>query len=221
VTYARRVQWRLLADVPEERVRLLLSIARRRRFDRGEVVFHRDDPGDSMHLVSAGHFAVRIATPIGDTVTLAICRPGDSFGELALIGGEGRRSATVEALEAAETFAVTQGDFERLRREQPAVSEVLVAMLAAQVRQLNERLLEALYVSTDRRVLRRLVELATTYGPKGELPLTQDELASCAGASRGTVNRVLREEQRRGSVELRRGRTIVLDLDALRRRASG
>ena len=64
------MQWALLADVPEEQLRLLLSIARRRRFSRGEVVFHRDDPGDSLHLIAAGHFAVKVTTPIGNTVTL-------------------------------------------------------------------------------------------------------------------------------------------------------
>ena len=38
------MEWRLLEGVPEQEVRQLLSLARRRRFSRGEVVFHRDDP---------------------------------------------------------------------------------------------------------------------------------------------------------------------------------
>jgi DNA-binding transcriptional regulator LsrR (DeoR family) len=50
------------------------------------------------------------------------------------------------------------------------------------------------------------------------VPLTQEEIAELAGTSRATVNRVLREAERRGSVELRRGRTAVLDLDELLRR---
>lgn len=220
----REVQWALLADVPEEQLRLLLSIARRRRFSRGEVVFHRDDPGDSLHLIAAGHFAVKVTTPIGNTVTLALRGPGENFGEMALVSGDTRRSATVEALEPAETFSVYQTDFERLRHEHPAVDRVLIALLAQEVRAINDRLLEALYVSSDRRVLRRLVELAARYPADDApqvLPLTQEELAMWAGASRGTANRVLREEQERGTIELRRGRTIVLDLEALRRRARG
>jgi CRP-like cAMP-binding protein len=48
------VEWRLLEGVPEEQVRELLKIARRRNFVRNEVVFHRHDPGDSLHLVSKG-----------------------------------------------------------------------------------------------------------------------------------------------------------------------
>jgi CRP-like cAMP-binding protein len=43
------------------------------------------------------------------------------------------------------------------------------------------------------------------------IPLTQEEIAEIAGTSRATVNRVLREEERRGVIELKRGRTIVVD----------
>jgi CRP/FNR family transcriptional regulator, cyclic AMP receptor protein len=89
--------------VPEEEIRRLLSIARRRRFSRNEVVFHREDPADSLHLVSKGRFAIRIMTPLGDTVTIGIRVPGDSFGEMALVAEGRKRSATVEE---AETFAV-------------------------------------------------------------------------------------------------------------------
>lgn len=212
------MQWHLLGDVPEEQIRLLLSVARRRKFARGEIVFHRDDPGDSLHLVTTGHFAVKVMTPLGDTVTIAVPGPGEHFGEMALVGAEPRRTATVEALEQSETFAVYQADFERLRREHPSVDQVITAVLVSEVQTLKERLLEALYLPVERRILRRLVELAGVYGD-GELPLTQEELAMFAGASRGTVNRVLREEQQRGTLELRRGRTIVRDVDALRQRA--
>ncbi len=64
---------------------------------------------------------------------------------------------------------------------------------------------------------RRLVELAATY-EDGVVPLTQEDIAAMAGTSRATVNRVLREEVRLGTVALARGRTTVLDLDGLERR---
>jgi CRP-like cAMP-binding protein len=95
------VEWRLLEGVPADQVRELLQIARRRTFARNEVVFHRDDPGDSLHLIRKGRFAVRGMTPLGDVATIAIRAPGESFGEMALIADEARRSATVAALEDA------------------------------------------------------------------------------------------------------------------------
>ena len=105
------MKWQLLEGVPDENVQRLLKVARRRSFRRGEVVFHRGDPADSLHLVAKGRFAIRVMTPVGDQATIAVRGPGESFGEMALVGEEASRSATVEALEAAETFCVYETEF--------------------------------------------------------------------------------------------------------------
>src|SRR5262249_49768363 len=144
------MSWRLLQDVPADYIRLLLSVARRRRFDRREVVYHFGDPADSLHLVSSGRFLVRVATQLGETGTLALLGPCEIFGEMALAGVEPRRSATVEALEPSETFAVYETDFERLRQQHPSIDRVLVALLVGEVRSLNERLLEAFLANSPR-----------------------------------------------------------------------
>jgi CRP-like cAMP-binding protein len=79
------VRWDLVGRRAEEEVRRLISVARRRTFGRGEVVFHRKDPADSLHLIQKGRSAVRIMTPLGETATIAVRGPGDSFGEMALV----------------------------------------------------------------------------------------------------------------------------------------
>jgi CRP-like cAMP-binding protein len=216
------MEWPLLAGVPDEDVQAVLGIARRRRFERGEVVFHQDDPADTLHLISKGRFVVRITTSLGDTAIFSVLGPGEMFGELALLG-DARRSATVAALDAGETRSVHRIDFERLHSRNPQTSQVLIAILSSQVRRLSGHLVEALYVSADKRVLRRLVEMAAIFADgqaqDGTLvPLTQEDLASLAGTSRATVNRVLREEEARGTLKLGRGRTTVLDPDELARR---
>lgn len=216
------MEWALLDGVPDGDVQRVLSIARRRTFRRGEVVFHMGDPADTLHLIVSGRFAVRVQTALADVAVLTVLGPGEPFGELALLDPDGRRSATVEALEPGETRSIHRPDFERLRREHPSVTEVLTAILAGQVRRLSGHLLEALYLPADRRVLRRLAELAEIYAPgAGEavIPLRQEDLAGLAGTSRATVNRVLRDEEGRGTVRLSRGRTVVLDREALARRA--
>jgi CRP-like cAMP-binding protein len=218
------MRWPLLEGVPEPDVQRVISIARRRRFGRGEVVFHQDDPADTLHLVAKGRFAVRVSTQLGDTAILRVMGPGEMFGELSLLGDEeSRRSATVAALEPGETLSVHQLDFDRLRRTHPETANVMIAILAGQVQRLSRHLLEALYVSADKRVLRRLVELAEIYGIEEDgtqtepvvVPLTQDDLAGLAGTSRATVNRVLREQEERGSLKLGRGRTTISDVKAL------
>ena len=137
------VQWALLAGVSDEEVRELLRIARRRRFERNEVVFHQDDPGDSLHLIVKGRFSVRVTTPLGDAAMIAVRGPGESFGEMALVAEEPRRTATLTALEDAETFAVYRLEFERLyhaRRNAYQHAHLRVDAGSASVDQIVEQL---------------------------------------------------------------------------------
>ncbi|HET7647713.1 MAG TPA: Crp/Fnr family transcriptional regulator [Gaiellaceae bacterium] len=213
----------LFKHLPEPELRRLVAIARRRRFARSEVVFHRDDPADTLHLIVRGYFAARLETRLGDTVTTAVHGPGDAFGELALLDSEQSRSTTVAALSAAETYAVRRDDFSRLRREYPEVNDVLARLLAQRLRRTTELLTEALFVSAELRVVRRLAELAALYGgraPNTVVPLAQHELAELAGTSRATVNRVLGAETQEGTVSLGRNRITVVDPDRLAARAA-
>lgn len=181
------------------------------------MVFHREDPADSLHLIARGRFAARLQTPLGDSVLLDVLGPGQSFGELALLLPDTRRSATVSALEEGETRSVYRDDFARLQRQHPGVKDVLLTLLADQLRRSSDRIVEAHYVDAETRVRRRVCELAKTYG-SGVVPLTQEDLAAIAGTSRATVNRVLRDEERRGTVALQRGRVTVRDADELEHR---
>ena len=211
------MEWPLLADLPPADVRQLLSIARRRTFDKGEVVFHRDDPAESLHLIARGRFGARVQTPVGDSVLLEVLGPGQAFGELALMLPGARRSATVSALESGETRSVYRDDFALLQREHPGVKDVLLRLIAEQLERATDRVVEAHYIDAETRVRRRLAELATTYD-SSVVPLTQEDIAAMAGTSRATVNRVLREEVRAGAVALARARTTVVDVEALRSR---
>ncbi len=214
------MEWRLFAGIPGEDVRAVLALARRSTYRRGEVVFHRHDPADSVHLIVKGRYDVRVVTPLGDTISLGIRGPGEAFGELAVMT-EGERSATVTALEPGETLVVRGSELRRLARRHPSVDEVLVRLLAEHVAFLSERLVEAYTVGAETRVARRVLELARVFSspPPVTIPLIQEDIAALAGTSRATVNRVLRDAERSGIVELRRGRTVVLDELALTRLA--
>jgi len=211
------VEWDLFKGLPEEWVRQIVSDARRRRFARREVLFHEGDPAASVHLIARGRVAVRVTTPLGDVATLDLLVAGDLLGEMALLLPGAARSATAVALEPTDTLVVDAARFAAMRAEQPALADVLIQLLSARVRQLNDRLVEALYVPADVRLLRRVLELAQVYGDT--IPLTQEDLAGLAGATRATVNRVLRREEKVGTVALSRGQLTVLDRATLARRA--
>jgi CRP/FNR family transcriptional regulator, cyclic AMP receptor protein len=212
----------VFAAVPAD---VLRRSGRRRRFDRGEVVFHRDDPGDSLHRIDSGRFAARIVTPVGDAATVSLHGPGDVFGLLAVVGTEHRRTATVVALERAETLAIPRSVFLELRDQHPPIRDALEELLAAQLAATTNRLVEALYTPVAARVRNHLVELAGLYGDLAAaevtIPLSQEHLAGLSGTTRETVNRVLKQEQERGAVRLGRSRIVATPALLAERRSLG
>lgn len=211
-----------LDDLPDDDRRRVISEARRRKFAKNEVIFHEGDPGDSLHVIARGHVAIRAATPLGDTATFTVLGPGQAFGEQALLTEASLRTASAVALEPTETHAITRTRFDQLRDENPAVDRFLVLLLADQVRRLSAHLTEALYVPVETRLLRRLLSLAESYGSSDgtiTIPLTQDDIATMAGTTRPTANRVLKGIEDDGVIAMARGRIEVLDLDDLTRRA--
>jgi CRP-like cAMP-binding protein len=216
------MDWKLLTSLTTEEQRRVISQTQRRRFRRGEVVFHEGDPGDSLHLIAKGHVAVRRSTPLGEIATLVVLGPGDYFGELILVSPESGRNATVVALDAMETLSLHRDQLQMLRSEYPGIDRFLLDAMAKEIRRLSSLLSDALYVPVDKRVLRRLLEVANAYGndePARVVPLTQDDLASLAGTTRPSANKALRLAQDAGLITMSRGEIRLLDPDGLARRA--
>jgi CRP-like cAMP-binding protein len=216
------MEWSLLAGLSDEDQRTVVALARRRRFGRGEIIFHEGDPGDAMHLLAKGRVAIRVTTPLGDIATLLVLGVGDHFGEMAVISSA-PRNATAVALEPTETLSIHRAQFEELRQRHREVDRILLEAAIAEVRRLSHQLLEALYVPVDKRVVRRLLDLVAVYRVEGEepiiIPLTQEDLAQMAGTTRPTANKVLRAAEEAGVLAISRGRIDVIDTRALAKRA--
>jgi CRP/FNR family cyclic AMP-dependent transcriptional regulator len=212
-------RWRLFAGLPSDVSRTFLAAAVRKRYAKGEVIFHEGDPGDAVHLLDKGKVAVRIATPLGDVTTLSVRRPGDFFGELGFIHPHESRSASLVCLCPVETLVLRRSEMDRLVAEHPQVLWAIIERLAEGVRVLSALLLESRYDPADVRVRRRLLELSYEDDKNAVIAVTQEELSWLAGSTRGTVNRVLAEEAKRGTLTTARGRITVLNRPDLARRA--
>ena len=81
-----------------------------RRYQRGEVIFHEDDPADRMHIILDGRVKISIASEDGRERDIALFQAGDCFGEMALLDGSSR-SATATAVDATETMVLFRQDF--------------------------------------------------------------------------------------------------------------
>jgi CRP/FNR family cyclic AMP-dependent transcriptional regulator len=210
-----------LRSLSEEERKGIRRAAARRRFSRGEVVFHEGDIGDALHVVIRGLLVARSSTRLGQVVTLNLLPPGSVFGELALLSPDSRRAATVSAVERRETLLLRRDAFDDLRRAHRGMDGFLITVLARRNRDLSAHLTDLLFTPAEERVYRRLLLLAdVAAGDDGDgwIRASQDDVAAFAGTTRATANRAMRRAERDGLVQLRRGRFRVLDPTGLRRR---
>src|SRR5881227_1200790 len=77
----------LFADLADEEVRDLMTVARRRAFRAGEIIFHREDPGQVLYVIKEGKVKICLISPDGQEMTLTILGKGEYFGEFALLDG--------------------------------------------------------------------------------------------------------------------------------------
>jgi CRP-like cAMP-binding protein len=197
-----------------------------RRFRRGETIFHLGDPGDALFIVMAGSIKITLPADSGDEAILATLRPGDFFGELALLDGA-PRSATAVAIEATETYILPRDQFRVLIATEPVMREALLATLAAEVRRLTNHVEELHFLDITGRLASRLARLAAESGARrladGSVqlagPLTQGDLAAMIGCTRQSVNKLLGMFSEEGLIRLDRDRIVILDLEGLARSA--
>lgn len=194
----------------------VLASARRRIFRRGDIVFHQGDHGQTIHLIASGHFGLRVTSAQGQDCTLRIYAPGEMFGRIGLPPVQTVRAATMVAVEGGETFELGREIVNDLRAKHPSVNDTLLGLAAQGLYWVSQRYLEVLFLDADTRVRLRLLELGQQYrdgrgnGPT-VIAVTQEDLAGLAGTSRATVNRVLGEEERQGTLTRQRGRLLLLD----------
>ncbi|MHB8399611.1 MAG: Crp/Fnr family transcriptional regulator [Candidatus Limnocylindrales bacterium] len=199
--------------------------ARVRRFRRGEVLFHQGDPGDALFIVARGAVKISLSSDDGDEAIITTARPGEFFGELALLDGA-PRSATATALEPTETIVLSRLRFRELLATEPALRDALFATLARELRQLTTHVQELHFLDITGRLAARLIRLAETDGASSadgtirlDAPLTQGDLGSMIGATRQTVNKLLGIFVDDKLLRLDHDAIVILDHDGLARLA--
>jgi CRP-like cAMP-binding protein len=216
----------LFGGLDAEGLSNLVRGMRVRRFRRGETVFHVGDPGDALFIVMTGAIKITLPADSGDEAILATLRPGDFFGELALLDGA-PRSATAIAIDATETYILPRDRFRELIASEPVMRDTVLATMAGEVRRLTHHVEELHFLDITGRLASRLARMTNETGASrladGTVrlpgPLTQGDLAAMIGCTRQSVNKLLGMFTDDGLLRLERDRIVVLDLDGLLRAA--
>jgi CRP/FNR family transcriptional regulator, cyclic AMP receptor protein len=213
---------RMLGHLRTDELPRVLSVSDIVRADPGERLLRRSD--DAVLLMLSGSAKEHAPNLEGHDVVLRVLGMGDVAGLTGVLAAEGR--AHVTALEPAQALVIGGSDLRALAGSTMDMARGWTDATTRQLAQLRQQLIIFAATSTAERVIHRLVELTERWGepvPEGihvRAHLTQEELASWAGASRESTARVLQSLRRAGIVSTSRRTLVVRDPERLRRRAS-
>jgi CRP/FNR family cyclic AMP-dependent transcriptional regulator len=206
----------LLRSVPAPDLERVLAVSRLRTFRRGQVVFTRGDPGDTLMIVVSGRVKVVVRSADGGELTLTIISAGGVFGELCIADG-GPRSADAETLEESQLLLIPRETIQEICARVPPAAQAVTASIAVALRRLTEAASDLVFLDLPRRVAKVLVSQAPDDDGVIRLRLRQEELAHQVGATRQSVNAAVRGFHRRGWLQIHDGAVIVTEASALSR----
>ena len=215
----------IFLNLSPEQLLPLIGKLRRRQYQRGEVIFHQDDPADRLHIIAEGRVRISITSEDGREKDIALLPAGECFGEMALLDGSSR-SATATAIDGVETFTLFRQDFMDFLDAYPEVVSETTSLLTRRLRNVNQMLGDLAFLDVPTRLAKQLLELAGSQSGESEweapieLSLTQDELARLVGASRETISRALNSYRRLKILSTAHRRITISDRRALERMSS-
>jgi CRP-like cAMP-binding protein len=110
----------LLAQLTPEAREALAPCFEVEQYTPGQRIVTQGDSGYDFFVVSEGRAAVTHSDR-----QLGYLEPGDYFGEMAIMGGDGRRTATVTAVSPVVAWTLFGISFRNLQISEPGVAEEL------------------------------------------------------------------------------------------------
>ena len=181
--------------LPDGALDALIGRGHIKKYAKGEVVYRRHGPGDSLMIILAGRLKITNFNAVGKEVVLNFLGAGDLNGEIAVLDGK-ERTANAIAIEHTEAFVVHARDLLPTISAHPHVMLEIMQILCEKLRAASA-IIEDSTLEMRARAAKGLLRLAEQLGRTSkdgirlDLMASQSELGNYLGLSRANVNRQL------------------------------
>jgi len=137
----------LLEDLSKAELEKIAKIVKKLSFRKGDYLFKEKEDTKGLYLIHSGKVEISKITPDGWKQTLAILHSGHFLGELSII--EKRvHEANAIALENTDLFLIAKNDFEKMEKQDTALTskimKKLILVMSKNLRRMNEKFLGSL-----------------------------------------------------------------------------
>jgi CRP/FNR family transcriptional regulator, cyclic AMP receptor protein len=198
---------------PQERARLLGRYGR--QFVAGETLFQEGTPAREAFLLQEGRVRLLKHVAMAER-SLAVVKPGDLFGEGAMLEGTTYGSTAV-AMTHGTVLALDRGTFRHLLETHPPVATRAVDQLVRRLRDAEDQIEIMMLRGVQSKVTSALLKLAGKAAGSAELNVSPVELSTRVGLDVEAVKRTVQRLRERQYIRITGERIEIPDVDALRR----
>jgi len=181
-----------------------------RQFPKNTVIVSQGDDTDSFYVIVKGKVDVFLHNDKGKEIIINTLNVGESFGELAPLGGIPRQASIITTEDS--TFGIISRQvFMDALLVKPSIGMRIIDLLITRIQDLTEEVSSLALEDVYNRVVRVLYKHAAEVGEKLVTEkLTQQDIASRVGATREMVHRILKELKTGGYISIE-GKHITIE----------
>jgi CRP-like cAMP-binding protein/CheY-like chemotaxis protein len=193
----------------------IIQERKNRQFKKEQVIYYEGDKGNGIYLVISGKVkSVKLAED-GRELMTGIYAADDYLGIHAMLSGEAY-SDTATALEDSTLCLIPKDQLEQLLNLYPEVGREFIKLLANDIREKEEQLLQLAYHSVRKKMAEAILRLYKKQsGADESFKVSREDLAAMAGMATETVSRTLSDFKDEGLIEKKGSAITILDLNKL------
>jgi CRP-like cAMP-binding protein len=213
----------MLSELSDEEIQRIKPDFRLRQYPKRAIVLQKGGSGDGLLFLLTGQLQVIDVTEDGRAIGLRMLKPGDFFGEIAVISGSTRTASVVAMTDVLVAFLPAPTAL-HLFSHSPSVANMMLRHLAEKIQRDSEFRTLLSINNTARRIYAYLaLQKKSQPGAPDvveNLPTHQD-IANMINTSRETVTRALAQLTQQGIIQKDSHRLIIINTPALQALVDG
>ncbi|GAB3929902.1 response regulator [Mucilaginibacter myungsuensis] len=182
-----------------------------RQFKKNQVVYYEGDKGNGLYVVMSGRIKTIKLAEDGRELMTGIYNADQYLGVQAMLSNE-VYSDTATALEDSQLVMIPKDQLDLLLNAHPEVAREFIKLLANDIREKEDQLLQLAYNSVRKRMAEALLKLHRQYDEAGNFKATREDLAAMAGMATETVSRTLTDFKDEHLIDKKGSTITILDL---------
>lgn len=184
------------------------------KIKKKQSIYYEGDEVHRFYFLKTGKVKTFQTNRDGKEFITGLYNSGDFFGHIAIIENTDYKESA-EALEDSEIVFIPKHDFLELITRNQSVANQFIKMLANDIQEKENHLMQMAYNSLRKRTADALIMLSKKYKSKEQenfsIRISRDDLASVVGTATESLIRTLSDFKAEGSIEISGSEIKIID----------